>query len=101
MSKSYKHTPYAGQQKNRYMKKLANRKVRRMLKNPDISLSYKSYKKAFESWDICDYYHKAFSFNKYYHRQINRWYQWHNRNEKESPSEDEIREQYKRWYVRK
>lgn len=55
MSRSYKKSAYAsnGSPKNvREHKRLANKKVR----NSDIPLKGKGYKKAYESWDIHDYF---------------------------------------------
>lgn len=60
MSRSYKHTPVYKGDKDRFAKKLANRRIRRRTKgNPYDSLTGKSnhYRKENESWDICDYRH--------------------------------------------
>lgn len=57
MSRSYKHSPVCtcggksiGTRK--YWKRKANRKVRR---TKELGIKSKSYKKVYESWDICDY----------------------------------------------
>lgn len=58
MSRSYKHTPVYKGDKDRFAKKLANRRIRRRSKlNPNDGQSGKSnhYRKENESWDICDY----------------------------------------------
>ena len=58
MSRSYKHTPVYKGGKDRFAKKLANRRIRRRSKlNPNDGQSGKSnhYRKENESWDICDY----------------------------------------------
>ena len=58
MSRSYKHTPVYKGDKDRFAKKLANRRIRRRAKlNPNDGQSRKSnhYRKENESWDICDY----------------------------------------------
>lgn len=58
MSRSYKYTPVYKGDKDRFAKKLANRRIRRRTKrNPYDSLTGKSnhYRKENESWDICDY----------------------------------------------
>ena len=60
MSRSYKHTPVYKGDKDRFAKKLANRRIRRSSKlNPNDGQSGKSnhYRKENESWDICDYRH--------------------------------------------
>jgi hypothetical protein len=56
MSKSYKHTPCVKQQgrSKKFYKKYANKKIRRKQLNEDIP-DGSSYRKLFESWDICDY----------------------------------------------
>lgn len=65
MSRSYKKIPIY-KDRNPYMKKLANRKLRRRLNaNEECFIgNYKSYKKTFESWDICDYYFMGYSKKK-------------------------------------
>lgn len=57
MSRSYKCSPvYTCGGKNsrirKYWKRKANRKVRR---TKGLGVKSKSYKKVYESWDICDY----------------------------------------------
>lgn len=55
MSRSYKHTPVYKGDKDRFAKKLANRRIRRRAKlNPNDGQSRKSnhYRKENESWDI-------------------------------------------------
>ncbi|MCQ2801311.1 MAG: hypothetical protein MJ222_01455 [Bacilli bacterium] len=56
MSRSYKKTPYCGDETSKWNKRLANKRVRRILKNPDMELQNSSYKKAYQSWNIVDYY---------------------------------------------
>lgn len=53
MSRSYKKIPYCGDQTGKFMKKYANRRIRR---NKKLKLNNKSYKKYTESWSIRDYY---------------------------------------------
>ena len=48
MSRSYKKHPRVKDSANKFMKKYANKKVRRTKDIP----SGKAYKKVFESWDI-------------------------------------------------
>ena len=56
MSRSYKKFPLAKQGKsNKVGKKFANRRVRRQIKRGIDIPSGRSYKKVYESWDICDY----------------------------------------------
>ena len=58
MSRSYKHTPYAGDTKTKWAKRQANKLVRCRLKKWNIqdNISPSLYKKVSESWNICDYY---------------------------------------------
>ena len=56
MSKSYKHTPYAGDTKTKWAKRQANRKYRSFLKQMEEDVPYSHFKKVSESWNICDYY---------------------------------------------
>lgn len=56
MSRSYKRTPYCGDNKGKEKKRTANKAVRTYLKrNEEEIISRKNYKKLYESWDICDY----------------------------------------------
>lgn len=51
MSRSYKKFPVCKQPANKYVKRCANKKVRRTLDIPNGG----SYRKCFESWDISDW----------------------------------------------
>ena len=55
MSRSYKHTPYAGDTKTKWAKRQANRKYRSFLKQMEEDVPYSHFKKVSESWNICDY----------------------------------------------
>lgn len=57
MSRSYKKHPYVTDhsQGTKSMKKFANRKVRRQLKNEEDLPARVPHKKMTESWMICDY----------------------------------------------
>ena len=55
MSRSYKHTPYAGDTKTKWAKRQANRKYRSFLKQIEEDVPYSHFKKVSESWNICDY----------------------------------------------
>ena len=69
MSRSYKHTPRAGDTKDKFFKKYANRKVRR-LPTDEHPLKGKSYKKVFCQYDICDYETVGTSFEQYWERLV-------------------------------
>lgn len=89
MSRSYKHTPYCGDNKSKFNKRQANRRVRHN-KEP---LNHGSYKKKFESWDICDYSSCA-TFKKFWQHTLQVWYAW---GYKYYPYPDK-KEEYRYWY---
>lgn len=109
MSRSYKKTPYCGQRKNKDMKKYANHRVRRLLKNPNTTLYGNDYRKLFETWDICDFcsiQHRGFEC--YYEESLSRWE--HDRNLGRSyyygslsvpPTRDEVWQYWIKTYRRK
>lgn len=70
MSRSYKHTPRSGDKKSKYGKNFANRRIRRI---KTIVPNHKSYRKYYESYNICDYEEVGLSFEEYckYRRQYN------------------------------
>ena len=100
MSRSYKHTPYCGDRKNKYMKRYANKCIRQSLKNSDYLPSAAKYKKMFESWDICDYFWYGYSFESYYQKEIAKWYEWRYRYDP-FPSREECWKDYYKYYLRK
>ena len=57
MSRSYKKNPYVTDhsQGTKSMKRIANRTVRRRLKEDEDMPARLKHKKMTESWDICDY----------------------------------------------
>lgn len=55
MSRSYKKHPWAGDNKGKWKKRIANSKVRNYLKNYENTLKFSDFKKVHESWEICDY----------------------------------------------
>ena len=57
MSRSYKKNPYVTDhsQGTKYMKRIANRTVRRRIKDDEDMPARLPHKKMTESWDICDY----------------------------------------------
>ena len=96
MSRSYKKTPWSGDQKSKFAKRKANARVRKFLKNINNELQYNSYKKIYESWDICDYgciisweqywkrclelyeiYPDIYKHPPIYKEEYRKWYKWH------------------------
>lgn len=57
MSRSYKKNPYVTDKSagTKSMKRIANRTVRRRLKNDEDMPARLQHKKMTESWEICDY----------------------------------------------
>ena len=100
MSKSYKHTPRSGEQKDKFFKKYANRKVRR-LPIDEHPLKGKHYKKVFCRYDICDYETVGISFEQYWERLIKSWHKWRNDCGLPYPDPIEAYEEYCRWFIRK
>ena len=69
MSRSYKKTPYSGDNKGKAKKRIANKKVRSWFKrNPDAKISRGDFRKIQNPWDICDYCTKFESFEE--------WWEW-------------------------
>ena len=99
MSRSYKHTPRSGDQKDRYFKRYANRRVRR-LPIDEHPLKGNDYKKVFCQYEICDYETVGTSFEQYWESLVKRWYEWMWRSEP-FPDRNEAYEEYRRWFIRK
>ena len=85
MSRSYKHTPYCGDRKNKFMKRYANKRVRQRLKNSDYLPTAAEYKKKFES---------------YYQKEVTYWYKWRHRYYP-FPSREECWKDYIKYYLMK
>lgn len=99
MSRSYKHTPYWGDKKSKDMKRFANHRVRQLLKNPENSLSYNSYKKCFCSWNICEYYTiYPKGFYSYYFNELD---SWHSGGRMVYPEIKQAKKEFKLHYLRK
>lgn len=68
MSRSYKKYPHWKCEKScKIGKKIANNKVRSYLKSDKEIPNGKSYRKIYDSWDVCDY---SSSFT------LNEWNKW-------------------------
>ena len=93
MSRSYKRTPYCGDNKNKKQKRFANKRVRNFLKNFENELSYSNYKKVYESWDICDF-GWIISWQEHWNNQL-KFYQNHPEWFEKFPDKQE---EYCKWY---
>ena len=98
MSRSFKHTPRSGDTKDKFFKRYANRKVRRL--PIDEHLKGNTYKKVFCQYDICDYETVGISFEQYWESLVKRWYNWEWRYS-EFPDREEAYQEYCRWFIRK
>ena len=99
MSRSFKHTPRCGDQKDKFFKKYSNHKVRR-LPMDEHPLKGNTYKKVLHDYSICDYETVGISFEQYWECLVKRWYEW-NWKHSPFPDRDEVYEEYLRWFIRK
>ena len=99
MSRSYKHTPRSGDQKDKFFKRYSNRKIRR-LPNDEYPAKGKAYKKVLHDYSICDYENVGTSFQQYWERLVKRWYNWE-WHYCPFPDRDEAYQEYCRWFIRK
>lgn len=96
MSRSYKHTPRCGEQKTKFAKRWANRRIR-CLTTEDALPQHASYKKLFCSWSICDYEIVGETFAHFYADEV----KWSRLRGKPVPTRAESRNRYEKWYIRK
>ena len=97
MSRSYKKVGYAGDKKDKELKRLANHRVRQRLKNDlDFTPKHSQYKKMFESWEICDYGWLC-EWEEYWNRQLEWAYCAHMRRWHEEIPPN-YKEEYRNWY---
>lgn len=76
MSRSYKHTPYCGDNKGKAKKRNANAKVRTKMKDLDFILANgNAYKKVYESYNICDF-GWVTSWQEYWEICIRMWHRY-------------------------
>ena len=104
MSRSYKHTPRSGDRKNKYNKRLANRRLRKLPIDDEIVYNHKTYRKTFCYYDICDYESVGTSFEEYYRRRVRWWFRlaFHGyKNNEPFPSKEQCKKDYDRFFKRK
>ena len=94
MSRSWKKHAYAGDNKGKWKKRIANSKVRNYLKNTENILKNSDYKKVHESWNICDY-GWLYSWNEYWKHCVSSYYHWGYKYNSNPPNK---KEEYKKWY---
>lgn len=100
MSRSRKRTPYSGDKKNKFMKKYANRRLRRRKCLEETSYQHKSYKKDTCSYDICDYKSVGTSFQQYWKSILKNWHAWGYRFEP-YPDKEQAYQEYLKYFKRK
>ena len=100
MSRSYKHTPRCGMQKDGWYKNHFNRILRRHSLDPDYQFQHNTYKKLDSAYMICDYESRFVSFEQYYRWEVERWHAWGHRREP-YPDRDTCRKEYDKWYKRR
>lgn len=94
MSRSYKKHPWAGDNKGKWKKRIANSKVRSYLKNYENTLKFSDFKKVHESWDICDY-GWLYTWKQYWEHIIRAWNKWGYK----YYSYPNKKEEYRKWYT--
>lgn len=93
MSRSFKKNSWCGDTKGKDKKRIANSKVRMFLKNFENELPNSSYKKIYETWDICDY-GWLVSWEAYWAATL-KLYNEHPNYYKHPPNK---KEEYRKWY---
>ena len=100
MGKSYKHTPYCCDKKGKEKKRIANKSVRNYLKNVDYAPAPSTFKKVYDSWEICDYKWYGSDFELFYQKEVEDWKRWRYRYYP-FPTREEAWRFYLKWYLRK
>ena len=92
MSRSYKKTPWCGDNKGTTKKRQAWKKVRQWQKeHPDILLQGRDYKRIYETYDICGY-ERIITWEKYWEF----CQEWYLLNPKQHKKPDK-KEEYQFW----
>lgn len=101
MSRSRKYHPYYKDRPSKGMKRIYNKRIRQALKDHELRLDYKSYRKLDDSWDLSDYKYSPGSFESYYRECVGRWYRWRYRYEPNPPTREAVWKEYLKYYLRK
>lgn len=95
MSRSYKHTPWCGDNKT-VGKRLAKRAWRRRVKNlNNPTLNYSLYKRTYDQYDVCDYGFLK-TFDEYWDNVVEDWHWFQARGWHEKQPDREAA--YRKWY---
>ena len=101
MSRSRKYHPYYKDRPSKGMKRIYNKRIRQALKDHELRLDYKSYRKLDDSYDLSDYKYSPGSFESYYRECVGRWYRWRYRYEPNPPTRRAVWKEYLKCYLRK
>ena len=100
MSRSRKYHPYYKDRPSKGMKRIYNKRIRQALKDHELRLDYKSYRKLDDSYDLSDWHDRPGSFENYYKSCVRRWYMWRYRYEP-YPTRETVWKKYLKRYLRK
>lgn len=98
MSRSRKYHPYYKDRPSKGMKRIYNKRIRQALKDHELRLDYKSYRKLDDSYDLSDWHDCPGSFENYYKSCIRRWYMWRY---EPYPTKEAVWKEYLKYYLRK
>lgn len=101
MSRSRKYHPYYKDRPSKGMKRIYNKRIRQALKDHELRLDYKSYRKLDDSYDLSDYKYSPGSFESYYRECVGRWYRWRYRYKPNPPTREAVWKEYLKYYLRK
>lgn len=99
MSRSRKYHPYYKDRPSKGMKRIYNKRIRQALKDHELRLDYKSYRKLDDSYDLSDYKYSPGSFESYYRECVGRWYRWRYRYEPNPPTREAVWKEYLKYYL--
>lgn len=100
MSRSRKYHPCYKDRASKGMKRLYNKRIRQALKDHEVRLNYKSYRKLDDSWDLSDWYYYPGSFENYYESYLRQWYKWRYKYDP-YPVRKMVWKKYLKYYLRK
>ena len=99
MSRSRKKTPVTKDSPGKIKKRMANKRVRNRLKRDlEESLQYKTYRKTYPQYDLCDWWFYGGSFERYYRRIRRLFYEYPSH---PMPTREELRKDWYKIYRRK
>ena len=101
MSRSRKYHPYYKDRPSKGMKRIYNKRIRQALKDHELRLDYKSYRKLDDSYNLSDWRDRPGSFENYYRECIRRWYMWRYRYDPNPPTRRAVWKKYLKYYLRK